>query len=64
MSILTEEEATVFDIYFATIVGMNNHPGNTKEPVQRKPLNECAAQALQMIGIRRSVLAEEVKDHE
>ena len=64
MKILTEEELPVFDVYFATIAGMNNHPGNTKDPVQRKSLPECAKQALEMIGIRRSILSQEVSDHE
>ena len=57
--IIPESEQLVFDMYFATIVGMNNHPGNIKEPVQKKTLIECARQALQMLEIRRTVLNEE-----
>tara|TARA_R110000868_G_scaffold375546_1_gene640092 strand:+ start:153 stop:356 length:204 start_codon:yes stop_codon:yes gene_type:complete len=64
MSLLTDDEVPVFDIYFATVVGMNNHPGNTRDPVQRKPLVECAKQALEMVGIRRSILAQTIGDNE
>jgi len=56
MSLIPEKEIPVFDLYFATLAGMNNHPGNTKEPVQRKPLKECAIQAIEMLDIRRIIV--------
>lgn len=63
MDAIHPSEVVPFDIYFATIVGMNNHPGQTKEPVQRKSIEFCAAQALEMLRVRRTLIPVE-KDNE
>jgi len=60
--ILLPDEYNTFDIYFATIVGMNNHPGQKRDPVQRISINDCAKQALEMIGVRRAILNEGVSN--
>ena len=43
----------VFDLYFATIVGMNLHPGTTREGAKKLSLEECAALATEMLYVRR-----------
>ncbi len=52
-------EYVPFDMYFATIVGMNNHPGMTREPVQKKSLDDCAGLALAMLQLRRTLIPTE-----
>ena len=56
------EEHVVFDIYFASVVSMNDHPGQRKEPSRVKTLDDCAIQAMRMLAIRRKVLSEEKSD--
>jgi len=43
----------VFDVYFATIVGMAIHPGYSRENVKQLTLKECAEVAAEMIQIRQ-----------
>lgn len=60
--ILLPDEYLAFDCYFANLVGMNNHPGQKREPVQRMSLQDCAKQALEMIVIRRVIFQEQTDE--
>ena len=51
------DEAIAFDMYFGTIVGMNQHPGKNKENGHKLTLEGCAAQAVAMIILRRTLIA-------
>lgn len=52
-------EIAAFDIYFASIRSMQFHPGaGTREHV-RLTARECAADALEMLAIRREILKED-----
>ncbi len=60
--LINSEEHVTFDIYFASVVSMNDHPGQRKDPARVKTLDDCAVQALKMLAIRRKVLSEEISD--
>ncbi len=45
-----------FDLFFASIVGMNLHPGAERDGAKRKSLVECATLALHMIEVRRQLI--------
>ena len=53
------DEVVPFDMYFATIVGMNNHPGFQREGAKRLTMEGCAAQAVKMLTIRRTLIPSE-----
>lgn len=56
---LHEDERITFDMYFASLMSMQVHPGaGTKE---HRPLTmaECRDMALQMVAMRRGVIAGE-----
>lgn len=55
-------ELAAFDIYFASIRSMQFHPGaGTREHV-RLSAKECADAALEMLAIRREVMAGQVME--
>ena len=41
-----------WDLYFATIVGMQLHPGYARENVKSRSLRECAELATDMMEVR------------
>ena len=45
-----------FDLFFASVVGMNLHPGMERDGAKRRSLNECAMLALNMIEVRRQLI--------
>ena len=42
----------VYDIYFATLVGMAIHPGYSKDNVTQPSLQDCSDKAIEMMEIR------------
>lgn len=50
---MTSNEWPIFDLYFATIVGMSLHPGYLKMENGPMTLAECADLAESMIRVRR-----------
>lgn len=53
------DEALTFDMYFASVVTMQMHPGaGTKDHV-KLTLSECGDVACTMIEIRRNIVADE-----
>jgi len=52
-------EVVAFDMYFATLVGMHEHPGQKKDPVQKKTIRQCAALAIEMLLVRRTLIPTE-----
>jgi hypothetical protein len=46
----------VFDMYFATVVGMAIHPGYSRDNVKQLTLEECAEVASKMVAIRKQYL--------
>lgn len=55
-------ELAAFDIYFASVRSMQFHPGaGTREHV-RLSAKECADAALEMLAIRREVMAGQVME--
>lgn len=55
---LPESDRIPFDMYFASVVSMQFHPGAGTKEHRKLTLKECADVALQMIDIRRDVLAD------
>ncbi len=53
---LRPSEILPFDLYFSTLVGMNQHPGNLRESAHKMTLDECLAKAQEMIELRRKVV--------
>ncbi len=53
---LHPSEFLPFDLYFASVVGMNLHPGTERDGAKRKTIPECAIFALEMIDIRRKLI--------
>lgn len=61
---LAESEHLVFDIYLSGIVAMQLHPGVGRNnghgyAAPAKSVEECADMALEMIEVRRKVMANE-----
>jgi hypothetical protein len=42
----------VYDIYFATLVGMAIHPGYSRDNVEQPSLQDCSDKAIEMMKIR------------
>ena len=42
----------VFDLYFATLVGMSDHPGYSRDNVTQPTIEECAKRAQAMLEVR------------
>lgn len=53
--ILTDEEHIPFDMYFASVVSMQYHPGAGTRDHTKLTLEECRGIAIQMVKIRREV---------
>jgi hypothetical protein len=53
------EEHIPFDMYFASLVSMQVHPGAGTKEHRQLSLEECRDMAMNMIEIRRSVTGEE-----
>jgi hypothetical protein len=47
---LTRRQA--FDMYFASIKSMADHPGTTRDAAKPKTLGECAEEAFRMLLLR------------
>jgi hypothetical protein len=52
-------ELGVFDIYFATLVGMAMHPGYSRDNVTQPTLEDCAEKAQAMIAIRHKYVQDD-----
>ncbi len=59
MEAINPNEVVAFDMYFATVVGMNDHPGKNRENGQKLTLEGCAAKAVAMIIERRKLIPTE-----
>jgi hypothetical protein len=55
---LYDDERVSFDVYFASLMSMQMHPGAGTKEHRKLTLEECRDIALQMIEIRRGVIAE------
>jgi hypothetical protein len=44
---------TVWDLYFAQVVGMNLHPGTTRDNAREMTLEECADLVDKMLEVRK-----------
>lgn len=55
---LREDERIPFDMYFASVVAMQYHPGAGTKEHEKLSLPECRDVALEMIAIRRNVIEE------
>lgn len=53
---INESEVIAFDMYFGSLVGMNEHPGKNREGGHRMTTEGCAAKAIEMILIRRTLI--------
>jgi len=53
------ERRLAFDVYFASIVGMNLHPGTTRDKAERKSVAECRIMAESMLAQRDAVFPPE-----
>ncbi len=61
---LLPEEIFPFDLFFASIVGMNLHPGVERDGAKRRTTEECALLALEMIKVRRAFYPTQVPQKE
>lgn len=52
---ISDDEKLSFDVYFASVVSMQYHPGAGTKEHARLTLEECRDVALQMIEIKRAV---------
>ncbi len=55
---ISPEEYITFDMYFASLCSMQVHPGAGTKEHAKLSLQECADMALEMIAIRREVIAD------
>ena len=55
---ISQEEYITFDMYFASLCSMQVHPGAGTKDHAKLSLQECADMALEMIAIRREVIAD------
>lgn len=53
---LSNEMIGVFDMYFATLVGISAHPGYSRDNVVQPTIEQCAETAAKMIEIRNQYL--------
>jgi hypothetical protein len=53
---LRDDEHISFDMYFASLMSMQVHPGAGTKEHRRLTMEECRDMALQMVEIRRNVL--------
>lgn len=53
---MTNNENITFDLYFASIVSMQFHPGAGTKDHKALTLQECADKAMQMLNIRRELI--------
>lgn len=56
---LQPDEHLTFDMYFASLASMQVHPGAGTKEHRKLTLEECRDMALQMMAIRRDLVAEE-----
>ena len=56
---LRVNELIPFDMYFASLMSMQVHPGAGTKEHRKLTMEECRDMALQMIAIRRTVATEE-----
>jgi len=55
---LRRDEMIPFDMYFASLVSMQVHPGAGTKEHRKLTLEECRDMALQMLAIRRTLSQE------
>jgi hypothetical protein len=55
---LTPPEQVSFDMYFASIASMQEHPGAGTRGHLKLTLEECLDKALEMVALRRKALKE------
>jgi hypothetical protein len=53
---LHEDERIPFDMYFASLVSMQVHPGAGTKEHRKLTIEECRDMALRMIDVRREVI--------
>jgi hypothetical protein len=53
------KEENVFDMYFATLVGMSEHPGYNRENAKRPTIYECAEKAKKMLEVRKCLYSQQ-----
>lgn len=56
---LSPEEHIPFDMYFASLMSMQVHPGAGTKEHRKLTIEECRDMALQMVEIRREVIRKE-----
>lgn len=54
---IRDNEHIAFDMYFASLCSMQVHPGAGTKDHAKLTLEECRDMAMQMIELRRSVIA-------
>ena len=54
---MSEEEQKAWDMYFSALAGWSMHPGYYRENATKPTFRECAANADEMIQIRREHFA-------
>lgn len=56
---LQPDELIPFDMYFASLMSMQVHPGAGTKEHRKLTLCECRDMALEMVSIRRNVISQE-----
>lgn len=56
---LSPEEHIPFDMYFASLMSMQVHPGAGTKEHRKLTMDECRDIALQMVAIRRNAIFDE-----
>lgn len=54
---LSPSETIAFDMYFASLMSMQVHPGAGTKEHRKLTMQECRDMALQMVEIRRNTIA-------